>query len=155
MTRKTFRRILRLQSRIPGLYAALAFVLARRVTVRGWSMSPALLPGERLLFDRLAYVRDRPRKGDIVLVTHPLRMELRMVKRLGGAPGDAVGERALSRDEYWVLGDNPDGSTDSREFGPVSRRDLLGRAWIRYWPAEDWTVYGRQTGKHGNRQTEA
>jgi nickel-type superoxide dismutase maturation protease len=142
MTRKTRRRILLLVSRVPGIYSALAFVLARRVSVRGWSMTPALLPGERLLFDRLAYTRDLPKIGDIVLVAHPLQPGLRMVKRLAAVPGETVdGTRLLGRGEYWVLGDNPDASTDSRDFGPVRRKDLLGRAWIRYWPTAHWQVF--------------
>lgn len=146
MSRKTRHRLLRLLSRVPGLYAVLAFALARRVSVRGWSMAPALLPGERLLFDRLAYTRDRPKAGEIVLVAHPLQPHLRMVKRLVGLPGDSVdGVRLLGRGEYWVLGDNEDASTDSREFGPVRRGDLLGRAWIRYWPTDRWLVFDKPT----------
>ena len=104
-------------------------------------MAPAILPGERILFDRLAYMRGRPRPGDVVLVAYPLRPELRLAKRLAGVPGDVVGERTLARGEYWVLGDNAEESMDSREFGPVRRRDLLGRAWIRYWPGERWKVW--------------
>lgn len=141
MTRKTYRRLLRDLSRIPGLYALLAFALARRVTVRGWSMAPALLPGELLIVDRLAYVRGRPRAGDVVLVAHPLRPHLRMIKRIAAVPGESVDEvRLLGRGEYWVLGDNLEESTDSREFGAVRRQDLLGRAWVRYWPAERWRM---------------
>lgn len=104
-------------------------------------MLPELLPGDGLLVDRLAYVRGGPRRGDIVLVSHPLRPDLRMVKRLTGLPGDTVGERMLARGEYWVEGDNAEGSTDSREFGPARRSDLLGRGWIRYWPVERWQVF--------------
>ena len=104
-------------------------------------MTPTLLPGERLLFDRLAYARSRPRTGDIVLVAHPLRPDLRLVKRLSHVPGDVSGGQTLARGEYWVLGDNADESTDSREFGPVHRGDLLGRAWVRYWPTDRWQVF--------------
>jgi signal peptidase I len=150
MSRKTRRRILRLLSRVPGLYAMLAFALARRVAVRGWSMAPTLLPGERLLFDRLAYSRHRPKAGDIVLVAHPLQPGLRMVKRLAGVPGETISGVALSRGEYWVLGDNEDASTDSREFGPLRRSDLLGRAWVLYWPTNRWQVFGKPT----NQQTD-
>jgi signal peptidase I len=141
MTRKTRRRLLSRLSRVPGLYSLLAFVLARRVLVRGWSMAPTLLPGERLLFDRLAYVRARPRRGDILLVSHPLRPGLRMVKRLSALPGDPVADTVLGAGDYWVTGDAGDMSTDSREFGPVKRDDLLGRAWIRYWPIDAWRVF--------------
>ena len=103
MSQKSLRRVLRVISRLPGPYAALAFLLARRVTVRGSSMIPTLLPGERLLFDRLAYVRDRPEAGDVVLVAHPQRPNLRLVKRLAGLPGDVIDGLTLARGEYWVL----------------------------------------------------
>jgi nickel-type superoxide dismutase maturation protease len=125
MRRKTYRYLLLFASRVPGAYSTLAFFPARRITVRGRSMAPALLPAERLLFDRLAYVRDRPRVGDVVLVAHPLRPGLGMVKRLAGTPGANIGERTLVRGEYWVLGDNAEKSTDSREFGPARMGALL------------------------------
>ena len=141
MRRKTYRYLLRFTSRVPGVYGTLAFFVARRITVRGRSMAPALLPSERLLIDRLAYVRNRPRANDVVWVLHPSRPELRMLKRLAGVPGDTFCGRTLKRGEYWVLGDNAEESTDSRVFGPVRRRDLLGRAWVRYWPAERRSVW--------------
>jgi type IV secretory pathway protease TraF len=64
-----------------------------------------------------------------------------MVKRIAGLPGGTVPGHTLARNEYWVLGDAPDASTDSREFGPVKRSELLGRAWILYWPADRWHVF--------------
>jgi signal peptidase I len=64
-----------------------------------------------------------------------------MVKRLTGLPSDIIGERTLAHGEYCVAGDNAEASTDSREFGPVGRSDLLGRAWVRYWPVELWRVF--------------
>ena len=64
-----------------------------------------------------------------------------MVKRLAGVPGDIGGGSVLEPGEYWVEGDDPERSTDSREFGPVRRSDLLGRAWVRHWPAERWRVW--------------
>jgi nickel-type superoxide dismutase maturation protease len=141
MRRKTCGYLLRFASRVPGVYGTLAFFLAQRISVRGRSMAPALLPGERLMFDRLAYVRNPPRAGDVVCVAHPLRPQLRMIKRLAGVPGDTLGGRTLGRGEYWLLGDNADESTDSRDFGPVRCRELLGRAWVRYWPVDRWNVF--------------
>lgn len=141
MNRKTARAFLRLVSRVPGAYSVIAFVFARRATVRGLSMSPALLPGERLLFDRLACVRDRPRRGDVALVVHPGKRSLKLVKRLTGLPGDTIDGRPLAAGEYWVSGDNEVASTDSRHFGPIRREDLIGRAWVRYSPVEQWKVF--------------
>jgi inner membrane protease subunit 1 len=138
MSRKSYRRLLRLISLVPGLYALVAFACARRIHLDGLSMSPTLLPGERVLFDRLAFTRNRPRVGDVALLQHPGRPELRVVKRITAVAGDNVGGRALERGEYWVEGDNVGASTDSRSFGPVSRRHLLARAWLVYWPQENW-----------------
>jgi signal peptidase I len=139
MSRKTHRALLRALSRVPGLYSVLAFLFARRVTVRGRSMEPTLLPGEGVLFDRLAYLRDEPALGDIVLMSGPVSK--RMVKRIAAAPGEITGGRTLAQGEYWVVGDNASQSTDSRDFGPVRRKYLLARAWVRYWPTERWRVW--------------
>jgi signal peptidase I len=149
------RRILRLS----GLHAVLAFLLARRVRVGGWSMYPTLAPGEYVLFDRLAYRLGMPRRGEVVLAAHPQRLQERIIKRVAALPGDRVSLReggclvngqpiggarwqaaapgtecGLADDQYLLLGDALDLSTDSRHFGPVPRRQILARAWLVYWP---------------------
>lgn len=155
------RAILRGAAAVPGLYPLLAFLAGRRNAVRGWSMHPALSPGERVIFDRLAYARFRPRRGDIVLARHPSRPGITFVKRVAAIPGDMAvtggapfasmpqasgwgGKNPLHPEapgivapgEYYLLGDNPGFSTDSRVLGPFRRRDILARAWIVYWPPE-------------------
>ena len=40
----------------------------------------------------------------------------------------------LPADEYWVMGDNREGSRDSRYFGPISKNEIVGRAFLRVWP---------------------
>jgi signal peptidase I len=134
----------------------------RRVVVRGWSMYPTLAPGERVLFDALTYRLRHPRRGDVVLAKHPTRPSMKLLKRVAAVPGDRVtaqgddwrveetsGQGVLSsegaavpgaqvwtlgEDEYFLLGDAPDLSTDARHFGAVSGRDILARAWLVYWP---------------------
>jgi type IV secretory pathway protease TraF len=100
-------------------------------------MLPALSPGEYVLFDRLAYRREAPRRGDVVLARQP-GTGLLVVKRVAGAPGESVSqdgrEWSLAEDEYLLLGDDPEVSRDSRDWGPVGRRAILARAWLVYWP---------------------
>ena len=40
----------------------------------------------------------------------------------------------LSESEYFVLGDNRVASLDSRRFGPLEKKELIGRVWLRGWP---------------------
>jgi signal peptidase I len=144
MKRYVQRALLTLAFLIPGVYPLLAFLTARRIVVRGYSMYPTLRASERLLFDTLAYRVRRPRRYDIVLACHPQRPGVRFVKRVVALPGDEIpaleGEgrkaevRVLGRDEYYLLGDNAPASTDSRHLGPFRRRDIIARAWIVYWP---------------------
>lgn len=77
----------------------------RRVGVRGPSMSPTLHDGDIVLARFGAPVRP----GDVVLVRWPARPQQLSVKRAGRRDGPG----------WHVLGDNPFGSTDSRELGPA------------------------------------
>ena len=50
------------------------------------------------------------------------------------------GRWELGPEQYFVLGDNRPSSYDSHSFGPVDRKLLYGKAWIRYWPLEQIEV---------------
>jgi nickel-type superoxide dismutase maturation protease len=101
-----------------------------RVEVEGESMMPALNPGDWLLAIRALEIRP----GMLVVVEHPQRPGFEMVKRVAATPGERVGDRTLRPDEYWVVGDNAEGSTDSRAFGPISSGAIKGLVVVRYWP---------------------
>jgi phage repressor protein C with HTH and peptisase S24 domain len=89
----------------------------RRVAVRGPSMAPALRDGDIVLVRFGA----APRPGDAVLVRWPARPAQLSVKR-AVAPVEGG---------WWVRGDNPFGSTDSRELGPA---EVVAVVRARLWP---------------------
>lgn len=95
-------------------------------------MAPTLAPGDWAL----VAARPRYRRGDVVVVEHPGRPGYEMVKRLTGVPGDAVVDRVLGADEFWVEGDFEPASTDSRRFGPVQAGQLKAKVLLVYWPPE-------------------
>lgn len=90
------------------------------VRIVGLSMEPTVVNGDWWLVRRSS----RLRPGAVVLLRHPLRPELPVVKRL-------VERRA---EGWWVLGDNPDHSEDSRQFGTVPEELIVGRLILRYRP---------------------
>ena len=105
------------------LAGVVAWLAARRwldvVEVRGRSMAPALLPG-----DRLVVLRAPARRGDVVIAPDPREPARELIKRV-----HATGPAGVV-----LRGDNPGGSTDGRTFGPVAPRDVAWRAVLRYWP---------------------
>jgi signal peptidase I len=110
---------------------ALAVRLARpfRVEVTGRSMEPALREGDWLVATRAG----ARRRGSVVVVADP-RTGLDLVKRIAAVPGEQVDGRRLGPDEYLVLGDNPELSTDGRTFGAVSSSAIEGVVRARYLP---------------------
>jgi nickel-type superoxide dismutase maturation protease len=96
------------------------------VEVRGRSMAPSLLPGDRLLVESHSYQGRRPLAGEIVLAADPREPERELIKRVASV--DSAGGAAELR------GDAPAESTDSREFGAVPLSAIRWRAVYRYWP---------------------
>lgn len=99
-----------------------------RYVVDGPSMLPAYQPGERLLVNRLAYAFWRPAIGDVVVLRDPDRRGHLLLKRVSKAPDGFHPEPS----HVFVLGDNAAESRDSRAFGPVHRRAVIGKAWFKY-----------------------
>lgn len=81
-------------------------------------MFPVLREGDEVLYDPRAYRHAPPRAGDVVVARHPQRKHVQIIKRV----------TAVQRDgRLFLQGDNPDASTDSRDFGTVSPAQVLGK----------------------------
>ncbi len=51
----------------------------------------------------------------------------------------------LNEDEYFVCGDNRSNSSDSRDFGPIKKSAIKGKAWIVYYPFSEFRVVQHET----------
>lgn len=80
-------------------------------------MHPTLRSGQIVLVNRLAYLFRSPTPGELVVMAHPRHHDRRLVKRIDRATGEG----------WFVRGDNPGGSVDSRHFGSVPSRLIRGR----------------------------
>ena len=155
-----------LESILPALVIVLFInlFLAQATRVEGQSMEPNLHPDQRLIIEKVSYRFGLPHRGDVVVLKLPGRGSEPLIKRVIGLPGETVdihgghvyidGEllqesylqvrtrgnvspRQVCEECVFVLGDNRNASNDSRFFGSVPLDNLVGRAWIRYWPPSD------------------
>lgn len=138
----------------------------QRTEVSGSSMETTLSDKDQLIVDKMTYRFRDPKRYDIVVFPYQYQDNTYYIKRIIGLPGETVqilsgmvyidGMRldehygneivenpgiaeeplTLGEDEYFVLGDNRNNSSDSRasDVGLIHRKDLIGRAWIRVWP---------------------
>jgi signal peptidase I len=154
---------------LPALILALVvhLYLAQATVVYGQSMEPNLSARQRLIVDKISYRLRAPQRDDIVVLNVPDINDL-LVKRIVGLPGEVIEIRdgmvlvngetlpepfphgtmpqnmapiTLAPLQYFVMGDNRNNSNDSRSFGPITRNDILGRVWLRYWPLEQFTFF--------------
>lgn len=125
VTRGRLRPLLFVSGAVAGLAAALA-VLRRLdvVEVEGRSMTPALLPGDRLLVESITFAGRTPLPGEVVLAPDPRSPARELIKRVAAVHGDRLE----------LLGDAPGASTDSRDFGELPAAAVRWRAVARYWP---------------------
>ena len=83
-------------------------------------MQPTLEPGDRVLVRRLGR-NPKPSLGSVVVTWHPQQSKLRLIKRL----------QSVEETGMWLLGDNPAESTDSRQWGAVPMKLLIGEVVSR------------------------
>lgn len=90
-----------------------------RFTVSGNSMYPTLKPSQSVISSNWHYFFKRPKKGDIVVLKQKGRF---IVKRL----------QKVSDRHIFVVGDNLNESTDSREYGVIDKNNLIGKVVITF-----------------------
>ena len=141
--------------------------LAQGTYVHGQSMEPNLHTDQRLIIEKVSYRLHGPQRGDIVVIRLE-EYEIPLIKRVIGLPGETVEVRgsqlyingelqaegylpdALQRDygpaqvpegHVFVMGDNRNASNDSRSFGAVHMSQIVGRAWLSYWPLSQVALF--------------
>lgn len=100
------------------------------VRVSGISMLPTLQDEQIIFVNKMAYWKNAPQNGDIVIVREPID-NIQVVKRIVGTPGTAITIEdktfILKEDEYYIEGDNRDNSIDSRAYGPIRSERIIGK----------------------------
>ncbi len=148
---------------LPAVFIALMIhlFLAQATRVEGYSMEPTLHGQERLVIEKLSFHFHEPERGDIIVLRVPEYGNEMLIKRVIGLPGDTIalengevflngqpmnedyingpprgiyGPTVVPEGSVFVMGDNRNNSNDSRSFGPIPFENIVGRAWIRYWP---------------------
>lgn len=112
--------------------------IAQPFLVSGASMEPTYKNGEYLIVDEISYKFQKPKKDEVIIFHNPKDPKIFFIKRIIGLPNENLiidgREIKLKDNEYFVMGDNRDASSDSRIWGPVPGRLIVGRSMIRLWP---------------------
>jgi signal peptidase I len=148
-----------------AISAFIIIFLYQPVRVEGTSMLPMLEDQDRLFINKIAYRVGEIHQGDVVVFEYPRDHTKSYIKRVIALPGDKLRiehgrvfvngvrlpepyvparftddrsepEVVLPPNEYFVMGDHRSISSDSREFGPVDRNLIYGKAVFVYWPME-------------------
>lgn len=152
-----------------GISFLIITFLYQPVRVEGTSMMPELQDQERLFINKIEYRFEPIHRGDVIVFHYPRDPRKSYIKRVIAVPGDDlridrgqvyvngkvlaepyVPERfrddrsypdtVLAKNQYFVMGDHRLISSDSRDFGPVKRSLIYGKAAFVYWPTDDMGV---------------
>ena len=154
-----------------AVYAVLIVTFLFQVArVEGLSMAPTLEDQDRLIVNKLVYRIGEPRRGDIVMLYYPLNPEKSFVKRVIAEEGDTVrivdgrvyvndiplkddyvpneyrshddwGPQVIPDGYYFVMGDHRNNSSDSRHWGMVPKKYIIGKVQLRWWPVPSARVF--------------
>ena len=148
-----------------GISAFFIIFLYQPVKVEGTSMLPGLEDQERIFINKFVYNWEPVARGDIIVFHYPNDPSKSYIKRVVGVSGDRVvidkgrvyvsgrllretyvpaqfidfrsyPESVVPPHAYFVLGDHRSLSSDSRDFGPVEEKYVIGKAVFSYWPME-------------------
>lgn len=116
------------------IVAPIRLWIAQPFIVSGNSMVPTFHDGDYLIINEIGYRFEEPKRDDVVVFRYPKNPSQFYIKRIAYLPGETINDTNLGEDEYYVLGDNKNASSDSRYWGPVKKNLIIGRAFIRLWP---------------------
>lgn len=138
-------------------------VLFQHARVEGTAMSPTINDQDRVIVDKSAYRTGTPRPGDVVMLLYPLNPDKKFVKRVIAEEGDQIrivngqvyrndvpvddryvtaehrshddfGPQVVPQGYCFVLGDRRNNSSDSRHWGYVPVKYIVGKVVYRWWP---------------------
>jgi signal peptidase I len=154
-----------------AVYATLIVTFGFQVArVEGQSMAPTLEDQDRLIVNKLAYRLGEPHVGDIVMLYYPLNPNKSFVKRVIAEEGDQIritdgrvyrndvlinddyvpaeyrshddwGPKVVDEGYYFVMGDHRNNSSDSRHWGFVPKKYIIGKVQLRWWPLPDARIF--------------